>query len=646
MDMPKHPSSSITEAERYRLLVDAVIDYAIYMLDPAGFVSSWNPGAERFKGYKQAEILGRHFSSFYTEEDKNIGLPQRALAEAQSAGRFENEGWRVRRDGSRFWAHVIIDPIWSSSGELLGFAKVTRDLTERKRAEAALRKSEQQFRLLVQGVTDYAIYMLDPDGRVNNWNSGAQHIKGYLPEEIIGRHFSMFYTEADRTRGEPERGLATAAREGRFENEGWRIRKDGTHFFAHIIIDAIRGDEGELIGFAKITRDITAAKESQKALEKAREKLFQSQKMESLGQLTGGIAHDFNNLLTVILGSLSIVSRHVSHDPKLSGLVENAIKGAQRGASLTQRMLAFARTQELKLERLEVSDVIHGMADMTQRSLGPMIQIEARLPLGLASIMADLPQLELALLNLMTNARDAMPNGGTIVMAARNACADEGNTMGMKPGDYVCLSVTDTGTGMEESVVSKATDPFFTTKEVGKGTGLGLAMVRGFIEQLGGTIAIQSTLGQGTAVEVWIPAATAKQGMPFPAPAAIAPHDTAETPTLRILLVDDDSLVLGSLSALIEESGHLVSVASSGAEALQMLSLGTSFDVVITDYAMPCMTGVELAEAIHQRWPGLPIILASGYNTQAQLPKFLTRLAKPIGQAQLDQALWEITRRE
>ncbi|MBA1275954.1 hybrid sensor histidine kinase/response regulator [Stutzerimonas azotifigens] len=643
MTTPEHTSSSISEADRYRLLVDAVIDYAIYMLDPAGFVSSWNPGAERFKGYRQADILGRHFSTFYAEEDKNDGLPQRALAIAQAEGRFENEGWRVRKDGSRFWAHVIIDPIWSPSGGLLGFAKVTRDLTERKRAEEALRKSEQQFRLLVQSVTDYAIYMLDPDGLVTNWNMGAQRIKGYLPEDIIGSHFSKFYTEKDRIQGEPDRGLATAAREGRFEKEGWRVRKDGTHFFAHVVIDAIRGEDGELIGFAKITRDITAAMESQKALEKTREALFQSQKMDALGQLTGGIAHDFNNLLTIILSSLSIVSKHVSDNPRLSGLVDNAIKGAQRGASLTQRMLAFARSQELNLERLEVPDVISGMASMAQRTLGPMIQIETHFPLGLKGIIADLHQLELALLNLMTNARDAMPDGGRIVLAARNEYADDSDPITLKPGQYVCLSVTDTGTGMDESVLSKATDPFFTTKVVGKGTGLGLAMVRGLIEQLGGTVVIRSVVGEGTSVELWIPVATAEGEHNIAEPAATVKNDATSTPTLRVLLVDDDALVLTSFCDMIEELGHTVLTAASGPDALDILSREPAFDVVITDYAMPRMTGAELAEAIHLEWPKLPIILASGY-TQVQIPSYLTRLPKPIDQAQLKKALSEATR--
>ncbi|HEY5413073.1 MAG TPA: PAS domain-containing protein, partial [Caulobacteraceae bacterium] len=249
---------ALAEGEsRYRLLVDAITDYAIYLLDPEGYVSSWNPGAERFKGYQASEIIGEHFSRFYTDEERALEAPALALRTAAAEGRFEREGWRVRKDGGRFWAHVIIDAIRGPQGELIGFAKITRDLTERKAAEGALHRSEEQFRLLVQGVTDYAIYLLDRSGRVSSWNAGARRIKGYEAAEIIGEHFSHFYTDEDRRSGLPQRGLETAAREGRIEIEGWRVRKDGTRFWAHVIIDAIRDDQGEVIGFAKITRDIT-----------------------------------------------------------------------------------------------------------------------------------------------------------------------------------------------------------------------------------------------------------------------------------------------------------------------------------------------------------------------------------------------------
>ena len=335
---------------RYRLLIDSITDYAIYMLDIDGRVSSWNPGAERCKGYKAHEIIGEHLSIFYTLEDRAAGLPAESLRIASEDGAFDREGWRVRKDGTRFWAHVVIDPIRSPQGELIGFATVTRDLTERRSAESALRTSEEQFRLLVQGVIDYAIYMLDPRGNLTNWNPGAQRIKGYSASEVIGRNFSMFYTAEDQAAGVPARGLEIAGREGRWEQEGWRVRKDGSRFWAHVVLDAIRDEMGHLIGFAKVTRDVTERRRSQEALEQAREALYQSQKMEAIGQLTGGIAHDFNNLLMAILGSLELVAKRVAPDPKVAMLLDNAIQGAERGARLTQRMLAFARKQELSMQ--------------------------------------------------------------------------------------------------------------------------------------------------------------------------------------------------------------------------------------------------------------------------------------------------------
>ena len=321
-------SGSLTPEERYRLLIEAITDYAIYMLDPTGIVTSWNPGAQRFKGYTSSEIIGQHFSRFYSEEDQKSGLPAKALIAPLREGRFESEGWRIRKDGTRFWAYVVIDPIRQPSGEIVGFAKITRDLTERRAAEEALRKSQEQFRLLLQGVSDYAIYMLDPEGVVTNWNLGAQRIKGYLPHEIIGRHFSQFYTDEDRKAGEPQKALEIARQEDRFEKEGWRVRKDGTRFLAHAVIDAIRDDHGELLGFAKITRDITERKEAEEKLETARAALLQSQKLEAIGQLTGGVAHDFNNLLMAVLGSLELMRKRLPDDPKLKALLENAVQGA------------------------------------------------------------------------------------------------------------------------------------------------------------------------------------------------------------------------------------------------------------------------------------------------------------------------------
>ncbi|MDR6928211.1 PAS domain S-box protein [Pseudomonas sp. BE134] len=629
-DVPSKTNS--IEEMRFRLLIDAVVDYAIYMIDPDGIITSWNAGARRFKGYEEAEILGQHFSRFYTEEDRRAGLPQRALDTAINEGRFEGEGWRVRKDGTHFWSHVVIDPIRDPSGKLLGFAKITRDLTDRKMAEETLKQSEQQFRLLVQSVTDYAIYMLAPDGRLTNWNQGAQRIKGYRPEEVIGQHFSMFYTPEDREAGEPQRALETARREGRFENKAWRVRKDGTRFFAHVVVDPIWGDTGTLLGFAKITRDITEATLAQQDLERTREALFQAQKMQAIGQLSGGIAHDFNNLLTVILGNLEIVRKRIGEDPKLTRLVDNARQGALRGVSLTQRMLAFARRQELKFESVEIPTLIEGISGLLRSSLGPSVVLETRFSAELEPVIADVNQLELAILNLVTNARDAMPDGGEIVISARKAEPRDQTRLSLKEGAYVCLSVTDTGEGMNEETLSSAMDPFFTTKGVGKGTGLGLSMVHGFIEQLGGRFVLKSHQGIGTTAELWIPVATPASDIR----PVIGEEQSAPVAQLCVLVVDDDSLVLTSTGLLLEDLGHRVVAAMSGAKALEVFETEQHIDLVITDMAMPHMNGAQLAQAIRLKQPDLPIILATGYAERLEgFATMLPRLSKPYTQLNL-----------
>jgi PAS domain S-box-containing protein len=630
-----HQISSFNE-ERYRLLIDSITDYAIYMLDPKGHIASWNPGARRFKGFEESEILGQHFSRFYTLEDRVDQLPERALRLATDEGRFENEGWRVRKDGSRFWAHVIIDPIRDGDGRLLGFAKVTRDLTERRNAEAELKRSERQFEVLVQGVSDYALYMLDAQGNVSNWNHGAERIKGYRAEEIVSQHFSTFYTTDDRAAGEPGRNLATALRDGRFEGEGWRHRKDGTRFWAHVIIDAIRDETGELRGFAKITRDITEKVEAQKALMLAREELFQAQKLEAIGQLTGGIAHDFNNLLMAVLGSLEILKKRLPDDPSLMPLLQNAIHGAERGAALTQRMLAFSRRQELNMAPIGMAGLIDGMMDFFQRSLGSDLGIVTDIPAGLPPVLSDAVQLESALLNLVVNARDAMTAGGTVTITARDVHFAQGADR-LSPGHYVKISVADTGEGMEPETLARATTPFFTTKGVGKGTGLGLPMVQGLTEQSGGRLSIDSQKGKGTTVSLFLPVARLEDCPEKTEPTSDLPAARPKE-RLRVLAVDDDALVLMNTSLMLEDLGHTVVEAYSGGEALKLLARAETIDLVITDHSMPGMTGSELASEINRQWPGVPVLLATGY---AELPPGedgrlqLPLLPKPFSQNQL-----------
>ena len=644
MENQDQKAASVTDDSRYRILVEGISDYAVYLLDPSGIVTSWNPGANRIKGYEPNEIIGQHFSRFYREEDRARGLPSLALKVAAAEGKFEAEGWRLRKDGSRFWAFVIIDPIRDPGGEILGYAKITRDLTERREAEAALRQSENQFRLLVQAVTDYAIYFLSPEGNVISWNAGAQRIKGYSAGEIIGQHFSQFYTQEDREAGAPQKALVTAKRVGRFESENWRLRKDGSRFFAHVIIDIVHDQDGEHIGFAKITRDISERKEAQEKLYKTREAFFQSQKQEAIGQLTGGVAHDFNNLLMAVLSSLELMRKRLPDDERIQALLENAVQGAKRGAALTRRMLAFARRQELHIETIEVPELVLGMSDLLQRSLGPSTTLETHFPLNIRPVMADANQLEMALLNLCVNARDAMPEGGGIVVAARDLEIKAGQPGTLSPGHYVCLSVIDSGIGMDEATLARATEPFFTTKGPGKGTGLGLSMVHGFAEQSGGQFFLRSSPGEGTTAELWFPAGERVVRVPQARQAAV--ERVSERGGLRVVAVDDDFLILINTAAMLEDLGHTAFSASSAKEALEILSREPDVDLVITDHAMPQMTGAQLAEAIRKDWPDIPVVLATGYaELEPGAGGEMRKLSKPFTEAELEVELARIPHR-
>jgi PAS domain S-box-containing protein len=626
-------------SDHYQLLVSSIVDYAIYMLDRNGTVVSWNAGAQRFKGYEASEIIGHHFSRFYTEEDKATNLPAQALRTAADEGKFEQEGWRVRKDGTRMWAHVVIDPIRSPTGELIGFAKVTRDLSERKAAETALRESEEQFRLLVQSVTDYALYQLSPEGTVSSWNAGAQRIKGYSAEEIIGQHFSRFYTPEDQEIELPRIALETATREGRFEKEGWRVRKDGSRFWAHVVIDPIRNHAGNIVGFAKVTRDNTERREAQRALDEAREAFFQSQKSEALGQLTGGVAHDFNNLLMVIQSSLELAQKRLPDDPKLRRLIGNALQGAQRGASLTQRMLAFARKQELNPESVDVPQLVRGILDLLERSLGPSLDLVTEFAATLRPARADANQLELAILNLVVNARDAMPGGGVIQISAKSIDV-VGAGKPVPPGRYVRITVEDNGEGMDAATLARATEPFFTTKGVGKGTGLGLSMVKGMVEQSGGRLVITSEKGTGTTAQIWLPEAAAETTLDAATADEQQTHQNEPAKKPVVLVVDDDALVLGNVADMLEDLGYSPILAGSGAEALKVLATGEPIDMMLTDYAMPNMTGLQLVREARSRRPDLPVVLASGFVDLAGEESIeLPRLAKPFRQTELAKAV-------
>ncbi|MDB5897370.1 MAG: hybrid sensor histidine kinase/response regulator [Ramlibacter sp.] len=592
------------QIDRLGLFISSVTDYAIYMLSPEGQVVSWNAGAERFKGYKANEIIGQHFSRFYSAEDRANGVPERALQTATESGKFEAEGWRIRKDGSRFWASVVIDAIRDERGELVGFAKITRDITDKKEAQEALRESEQRFRMLVQGVTDYAIYMLSPEGLITNWNAGARRIKGYDQDEVAGSHFSRFYTEEDRANNLPARALQQAAESGRFEAEGWRVRKDGTRFWAHVVIDPIRNDMGQLVGFAKITRDITERKQAATALEETREALFQAQKMEALGMLTGGIAHDFNNLLNVVTNGVSLLRERV-REPADVRLLDAIDQAASRGALLTQQLLSFARQQPMSPEPRDVNRIVNSFEAVLRRAGRDGIDFQVKLADKLPQVMVDAAQLETALLNLVVNSRDATPDGGRIVVSTQ-VLELKKKRQELAPGQYVVVSVQDTGSGMSPETMARAVEPFFTTKPLGKGTGLGLSQVYGMVQQSGGDLDIASRLGEGTTMSMY-----------FPALAATADETAQEVAPEKVLIVDDQPEVLEITSELFRTLGFDVLSANSGEEALGVLHRTPDLRLMLSDVVMPGMSGIQLAQQARAAVPDMKVILASGYANPA-----------------------------
>jgi len=373
------PSPAGFSSAWLRLWAESTDDYSIFALSPDGIVTSWNPGGERIQGYKSNEIIGQRFSLFYTETERASGVPDAALRAATSSGRYVSEGWRLRKDGTVFWANVVMTALRDGDGQLLGFGKVVQDVSDKKAAHDAVLQSERSFRLLVQGVTDYAIFMLSPDGRVSSWNSGARRIKGYSESEIVGSHFSRFYTPEDVEAGVPFRGLETARREGRWEAEGWRVRRDGSRFFAHVIIDAIY-ENGELVGFAKVTRDITERRRATEQLEQTQRALFQAQKMEALGKLTGGVAHDFNNVLQVMRGNLELLESRYGRDAWAAERLRSAVDAVDRGAKLASQLLAYGRQQPLAPIVINPARQLHALNDLLRGTLGETIEIEAWSP--------------------------------------------------------------------------------------------------------------------------------------------------------------------------------------------------------------------------------------------------------------------------
>ncbi|CAM3654520.1 histidine kinase [Bordetella sputigena] len=627
-------------------LVDAIVSYAVYMVTPDGKVASWNAGARALTGWHPTDAIGQHYSTFcpaFAAISEDLGV---LLDDARSPGVLHREGWLKHKDGTHVRVSTAISAMREDSGALLGYAFVSRDLSDVMAADEALRQSEEQFQLLMRGVVDYAIYMLDRDGHVSSWNAGAERIKGYRKEEILGSHFSRFYTDPDREAGMPEHALRTALREGRYESESWRVRKDGSRFFAHVVVDPIYDSEHKHVGFAKITRDITEKQAAKEELERTQRALQQAQKLETIGKLTGGVAHDFNNLLQVIGGNLQLLAFEFPDNERAKQRLANALAGVQRGAKLANQLLAFGRRQPLAPSVVNIGRFLRGFDDMLQRSLGEAIEIETIVAGGLWNTMVDRAQLENALLNLAINARDAMNGVGRLTIEIGNAYLDDAYARTrpeVTPGQYVMLAVTDTGGGMTEEVMAQAIEPFFSTKPEGHGTGLGLSMVYGFVKQSGGHFALYSEVGHGTTAKLYLPRSLEKEDVP----AELLTADAAGG-TETILVAEDDVEVCATVVDMLRGLGYRVLKATDGESAFAIVQSGVKIDLLFTDVVMPGpLRSRDLARKAQEHIPDMAVLFTSGYTQNAivhggRLDKGVELITKPYTREELARKIRQV----
>jgi PAS domain S-box-containing protein len=503
-------------------------------------------------------------------------------------------------------------------------AELNRTKVDFEQTQAVLSSTKRRFQIFLESVADYAIFVLDSSGHVASWNSTAQKIIGYTAQEIVGKHFSVFYRPDERRAGVPNRALELAVQKDRHEMEGWRIRKNGTPFFVTGVLTAIRDDNSNLLGFASVIRDATERRNTQEKLVEAREQLAMAQKMEAIGKLTGGIAHDFNNLLMIIGGSAQLFKRLL--DPKLPRAIEALQSAAKRGETLTRQLLTFSRRQHLSPTVVDLNASIRNIRPMIESSLRGNIVYKEKINPKLWPVKVDLAELELAIVNIAVNARDAMPNGGVFALTAENVTVQNSADQDGLSGDFVAIEFGDSGTGIPPDLLSKIFDPFFTTKEVGKGSGLGLSQVYGFAHQSGGTVRVESKVGLGTAITIYLPSYA---GAEIDAP-KIAEAARAARPL--VLIVDDSAEVAEVTSSLFEHLGYDTMYCDSAEAALRLLADGTKIDLVFSDIVMPgTIDGVGLASEVQARYPHLPVILTTGYSDAAQAaPPSLPILRKPF----------------
>jgi PAS domain S-box-containing protein len=519
-------------------------------------------------------------------------------------------------------------------------------------SENLLSQSEERFRLLVSVVKDYAMFMLDPKGRIITWNAGAQHTKGYREDEILGKHFSVFYTPEDRARNRPLELLRIASELGRVEDEGWRVRKDGSQFWADVIITAVHNAKGQLIGYAKVTRDLTERKRTEDQLASKQIEINKLQKMESLGRLTGGIAHDFNNLIAGILGCAEMLEQTAIHDEARQDAAEIK-KACGRASALVRQLMAFSRRQMAAPQMVQVNAVIENIIQLIRRSLPANIQLELALTPELPMIYADMGQLEQILINLVLNARDAMPEGGQLTLHTAASWVDEWSLIDgfpERPANAVLIAVSDTGTGMTQEVQEKMFEPFYTTKETGKGSGLGLSTVYGIVQQNKGGIAVFTSPGMGTTMKIFLPQPPQPVN-PEDTPKQTSHPDKVPGGNELILVVEDEPLVLRNTVRALQAQGYTVLSAPDAEEALKLFrKTQNNLRLVISDVIMPGKTGKELAQIIRTENPNIEILFMSGYApeviaTHGLLTNEVDFIEKPFSSVSLLQKVRAILRR-
>jgi len=645
-------SSIASTAEELELLVSAVEDYAMFLLSPTGEIRSWNPGATRTFGYEANETIGKSFAIFYPESDVAAGKPQHELEVAARDGRIEDEGWRIRKGGEQFWVNTVITAVHDKDGTLRGFAKVTRDLTRRREAEERLRQSEEMFRLLVSAVRDYAIFMLDPTGHIVTWNAGAERINGYKPDEIIGKHFAIFYPEVDKESHKPERELEIARRTGVYEEEGWRLRKDGSRFWSNVLITAVRDEQGELRGFAKVTRDITErkqAEETQRALVEQQQARLQAEDERRRAEQSYRVAqeanrakdeflmtlsHELRTPMTAILGWARLLPSMSPEDTNFREAIDQIARGAQMQARLIDDVLDVSRIVSGKLrlsrETVDVSRIIAASLDAVRPTAeAKAITLSTSLGPSLGTVIADPTRLQQVLWNLLTNAVKFTPRGGKVEVGAR------------RTSSHVQFTVTDSGEGIDPDFLPHVFEAFRQAENpntrIHGGLGLGLSIVRYIAEAHGGTVAAESAgRGKGATFTVTLPvAAVAPAVSQTPTPLRVGRTiDRERLRGIRILLVDDDHSGREMVRTILTQSGAEVSAYESGPQALAVLDHMRP-DLVITDLAMPVMDGYTMVRELRKRndVAGIKIIALTAFPTGTSMADpslFDIVLAKPI----------------